>query len=41
MAGCYFLCLDAKKVTKEKSRAVEKWLKFAPFRYNEQCSGQL
>ncbi len=32
---CHFLCLDAKKVTKEKSRLSEKWLKFAPLRYNE------
>ena len=42
MASCYFLCLDAKKVTKEKSSlpavqagAEEKKLKFIAFSYSE------
>ena len=33
--SCYFLCLDAKKVTKEKSRLQKNELKFTAFRDNE------
>ena len=32
---CHFLCLDAKKVTKEKSRLQKNELKFTAFRDNE------
>jgi hypothetical protein len=33
--SCHFLCLDAKKVTKEKSRLQKNELKFTAFRDNE------
>ena len=33
--SCHFLCLDTKKVAKEKSRLQKNGLKFTAFRYNE------